>query len=72
MKSSSSMPAHTLQSSLDCGPVGEISIPKEGKIHMKIWSDTLDRCKRTGKKAFQLLPLLDDMETQPEPQPTPL
>jgi hypothetical protein len=68
MKSTSSLPARSLQSSLDCGPVGELRIPsgKKGKIHMHIWSDTLERCKRTGKKTFALLPLLEDMEPQPE------
>ena len=64
MKSTSSLPVHTLQSSLDCGPVGEINIPagKKGKIHIHLWSDTLERCKRTGKTNFQLLPLLEDSE----------
>ena len=42
--------------------MGELSLEKEGKIRMHIWSDTLERCKRTGKKKFQLLPLLEDFE----------
>lgn len=31
---------------------------------MKIWSDALARCKKTGKKEFLLLPLLDDIEIE--------
>ena len=59
MTPTSSLPVHRLQSSLDCGPVGEINIPagKRGKIHMHLWSDTLER---TGKTNFKLLPLLED------------
>lgn len=66
LKSTASLPAYTLQSSMEYSPIGEISIRKEGKIHMKIWSDTLARCKKTGKTSFLLLPLLDNMETQLE------
>ena len=62
LRSTVSLPVPNMQASLDCGPVGEIHIPrgKRGKIHMHIWSDTLERCKRTGKTNFQLLPLLDE------------
>ena len=69
MTSSASMPTHTLQTSLQCGPVGELSLPKKGKVYMKIWSDTLQRWKDTGKTKFHLLPLLEDPETEPEAEP---
>jgi hypothetical protein len=69
MRSTASLPVPSMQASLSCGPVGEINIPrgKKGKIHMHIWSDTLERCKSTGRTNIQLLPLLDeDHETNPE------
>ena len=69
MRSTASLPVPSMQASLSCGPVGEINIPrgKKGKIHMHIWSDTLERCKSNGRTNIQLLPLLDeDHETNPE------
>ena len=55
-----------LQASLKYGPAGEINIPsgKKGKIHMQIWSDTLERYKGSGKTKFYLIPLLDDDKTE--------